>query len=259
MIRSIFKYFPVLLIVVLFYGLVMIPGTFHRQVETRAQPVNESLCVMAFETGDFAVPEIITWADLNNPTLFALPDYRRGFSAVMEYRLPPVHSPIPDIPLTGASGSFPDMLAAPFTPVRLKIPRLEAEVVGVKRKGEGVDGTVIAPKTMLWMWGNGTMIETPPSIAGWLKEMDFSKLNPTAETQVDIINEEGTLRMLLDQSSGSRELDQAVLQALGPGLSVAEMPNQEVTPRFLGKELPVGRARVRVEWRTLPELNGEER
>ncbi|MDT8389525.1 MAG: hypothetical protein RRC34_03345 [Lentisphaeria bacterium] len=256
MFRSIFNYFPVVMIVTLFYGLVMIPGTFRHHLDTPAQAVNESVCVMAFSTGDFAAPEIVSWADLNAPTLFALPDYRHGFSSAMDYRLSPVHTAIPVISPGAVPVIPPDMPAASFAPIRLSPPAVDTDEIGVSLRREETDGRVIAPKTMLWMWGNGAMIEAPPAINGRLKEMDTAKVNPTAETQVDIINDGGTLRMLLYQSSGSPELDQAVLLALGPALSIAETLDPSA-PRFLGEDLPLGRRRVRVEWRTLPEFNRE--
>lgn len=252
MIRFVVKHFLTLVVVALIHLVALTPGSFQRDVPALSRQAPTPPCTMIFPDGPWANPEILAWSELADPTLFARPNVEHGFAASLRHSLPPTYTPTPqrDVPVVIPA---PRYLAAPERAIRLpQTPPDKVLTAMASRQRDEPQTPTRLPHTIVWLWRDGTPVDTPPSIDRQTLAGTIGDTQPTDETWIEILLADGRPRTRLARSCGVAALDQLAMETIGASLAGATADGTERL-RLFGKSLPANGERVRIEWRLVTQ------
>jgi len=205
---------------------------------------------MAFSHGAHAVPAVVRWAELADPTLFALPNARHGFSEGISQTLPAIYSPAPEA--TGDVALAPPLsIAMPTISPRLARPAVDEYLEALSTRHLTDSKLPPEAKTIssapLWFWQGGVPLNSPPTFDPERLASEARKAPPLRETRIEIIYSAGRYRTRLLTPCGNPELDGMALAALGPVLSPQESA-YNTNRQIFGRRLPDDGIAVWIEW-----------
>jgi len=205
-------FWTVLLHAGLFYGLTLKP----RPKPTRLQLYGPT-CAMLSPRREARrwEQDIWTWADLEDPTLFALPNERLGFSRVRQERRVLPYTEVPGYRYVttypGETIRESGPLADPAPPldkaVSLSWPDRLPPIPAEPPLGR-------APTRVIWRFPDGRVIEDAPALPEEKPDMALAPRKLTGPTRIELIRSENRLRVAVRQSCGNVELDRLAFDAL---------------------------------------------
>ncbi len=253
MVKFLFKNLPAILAVLLLHVVAFVvaslPGEPAAPPPTAAGPA----AAMAFATGAFAVPEAHDWCRQAVPAIFALPNYRIGFSGELNWKLPPAYrqSPGRSTPVRQAAPP-PASVELPEPRIAATLPAAPLPLYASLRNNVSDKAPPRLPETVLWTWADGHPLPWPVEIDRQALAKAFEAGRPQRDTRVELVRVAGRISVRLSQSCGNPALDQQALAALGRRMFTLEgwpAGSREVASVFPpGQQLRT----IAVEWRLLP-------
>ncbi len=159
--------------------------------------------------------DIWTWADLEDPTLFALPNEHLGFSRVRQERRV---LPYTEVPAYRYATTFPAETIQDGGPLAARPPPLDKAVSLTWSDrlppipAEPPLGR--APTRVIWRFPDGRLIEDAPALPGEGADKALLARKLTGPTRIQLIRSENRLRVAVRQSCGNVELDRLAFDAL---------------------------------------------